>query len=143
MNKLQKSAWINLVGVTVCTPLAIMFIYLMARSNAKGFGYLLICLIVGSLSGLTLFLLFRKKGLEAGFDEREKAIHKRSFIWSAYALAVFLACVCIIPFFALGGGSDIPIFYLPVIFFCTLFFAQFVHSAAVLILCQLEDEDER
>jgi peptidoglycan/LPS O-acetylase OafA/YrhL len=143
MNKLQKSAWINLAVSTICLPIAIILMYVMARSNAKGIRYILIFFIGGSLTSLTLFLIFRKKGPEAGFDEREKEIYKRAFIWSAYALAVFLACVCFVPFFALGGGSNVPVFYLPVIFCCTLFFAQFVHSATVLIQCQLEAEDER
>jgi len=142
MNKFQKSAWINLAGVTIGVSLSIICLYLMARSNAKGISYILIFFISGCLTGLAVFPLLRKKGLEAGFDEREKAIHKRAFEWAAVILLAFLACVCIIPFFALGGGSNVPVFYLPVIFFSTFFVAQFVHSAVILIQCQLEAEDE-
>jgi len=143
MNKLQKSAWRNLVGVTICVPVSIICHYLMARSNARGISYILIWLIVGSVGGLTMYLILRKKGLAAGFDEREKEISKRAFIWAANTLLVFLGCMCIIPFFALGGASDIPVFYLPVVFFCTLFVTQFAYSAAILIQFQLEAEDER
>ena len=116
MNKLQKSAWINLLGVTICVSISTLCHYSLACRNVKGISYIMIFLLGGCLTGLAVFLILRKKGIEAGFDEREKAIHKRAFIWATSSLLVFLGCVCIIPFFTMGGGSDVPVFYLPVIF---------------------------
>jgi hypothetical protein len=87
------------------------------------------------------YFLFHKKGYEADFDEREKMINKRAFSFAAMGLTVFLACVCFIPFFVLGGQNVVKVYYLPLIFFCSLFAAQFVHSMAILIQCSLEEEN--
>jgi membrane protease YdiL (CAAX protease family) len=143
MNRLQKSAWFNLLVVTVLFPIASLGLFLLARTNAKGVDYLIIFLVLGSLAGLGGYLLLRKKGFEAHFDEREKMIYKRAFEWSMIALLAFLGCVCFIPFFVVGGGNFVRVLYLPVIFLSTLFVAQFVHSASILILCALEAEDEQ
>ena len=52
-----------------------------------------------------------------------------------------LAGICIVPFFVLGGRNVICVYYLPVVFLSTLFTAQFVHSAAILVQCALEDDN--
>ena len=143
MNRLQKSAWFNLVVGTVAFLIASLCVFLLARTNAKGIDYLIICLVFGSLAGLGGYLLLRRKGFEAHFDEREKMIYKRAFVWAAIALLGFLCCVCFIPFFVLGGGNSVRVLYLPVISLSTLFVGQLVHSAAVLIQCSLEAEDEQ
>ncbi len=75
------------------------------------------------------------------FDEREKMINRRAFIVAAVAMAIFLGCACTLPFAVLGGQSVIKVYYLPLIFIGTLLTAQFVHSAAVLVMCALEDDD--
>ena len=142
MSRLQKSAWVNLIGTAVCVIVAgALFSFLSAR-NVKGVAHLFICIVVGSLTGLGVFLLSRKKGIEAGFDEREKMIYRRAFIWAAYVLTLFLASACIIPFFILGGQTRIPVYILPALFLGGLFVAQFVHSATILIQCSIEAEDE-
>lgn len=138
MNKLQKSAWFNLGMITVCIIISMPFLFYLTKRNAKGIDYIIIFLIVGSITGLAAYLLIRKKGFEAGLDEREKQIYKRAFIWSAMALAAFLGCICFIPFFALGGQNVIKVYYLPMIFLSTLFAAQLVHSTAIIIQCSLE-----
>jgi len=143
MNRLQKSAWFNLLLVTVAFPIASLGLFLMTRTNAKGIDYLIIFLVAGSLAGLGGYLLLRKKGFEAHFDEREKMIYNRALVLAMIALLAFLGCVCFIPFLVLGGGNSVRVLYLPVIYLSTLFVGQFVHSAAVLIQCSLEAEDEQ
>jgi hypothetical protein len=143
MTRLQKSAWFNLVVATVAFIIASACVFLLARTNAKGLDYLIVFLVFGSLAGLGGYLLLRKKGFEAHFDERERMIYKRAFLWATIALLAFLGCVCFIPFFVLGGGNSVRVLYLPVIFMSTLFVGQLVHSAAVLIQCSLEAEDEQ
>ncbi|HUW20002.1 MAG TPA: hypothetical protein VMW16_11940 [Sedimentisphaerales bacterium] len=143
MNRLQKSAWFNIVVVTVAFPICSACVFLLARTNAKGIDYLIIFLVFGSLTGLGGYLLLRKKGFEAHFDEREKMIYNRALVWAMIALLAFLCCVCIIPFFVLGGGNSVRVLYLPVICLSTLLVGQLVHSAAVLIQCSLEAEDEQ
>ena len=141
MSKLQKASWFNLGMCTVCILITALCICHLTSINAKGIDYILICLITGSITGLVVYMLLQKKGFEAGFDEREKQIYRRAFIWSAGALAAFLGCVCFIPFFVLGGQNVIKVYYLPLIFLSTLFTAQFVHSMAILIQCSMEEED--
>jgi len=141
MSKLQKSAWINLIAVSMCSIVGGAGFSLLFLLNAKGVGLIFIFFIVGSLTGLGICALYRKKSPEAGFDEREKMIYRRAFGMAACALTIFLGCICIIPFFVLGGQNVIKVYYLPLIFLSTLFASQFVHSAAILVMCALEDED--
>jgi hypothetical protein len=141
MSKLQKSAWINLIVVSMGAIVGGAGFSLLALLNAKGIDLILIFFIVGSLTGLGVYMFYCKKSPEAGFDEREKMIDKRAFRLAACALIIFLACVCIIPFFVLGGQNIIKVYYLPLIFLSTLFAAQFVHSMAILIQCSMEEED--
>lgn len=141
MNKLQKAAWFNLGMVTVCMIISIPFFFFLTWRNAKGVDYLLIFFVVACITTPIFYLLHRKKGHEAGFDEREKMINKRAFSFAAMGLTVFLAGICFIPFFVLGGQNVIKVYYLPLIFLSTLFAAQFVHSMAILIQCSMEEED--
>ncbi|MDT8300361.1 MAG: hypothetical protein RQ760_02685, partial [Sedimentisphaerales bacterium] len=124
MNKLQKSAWFNLGMVTACMIISMPCFFFLTRRNAKGVDYILIFFVVASITTPMFYFLYRKKGYEADFDEREKMINKRAFSFAAMGLTVFLACVCFIPFFVLGGQNVIKVYYLPLIFFCTLFAAQ-------------------
>ena len=141
MSKLQKSAWINLIAVSVCAIVGGAGFSLLSHLNAKGVDFIFIFLIVGSLTGLGICVFYRKKSPEAGFDEREKMIYGRAFWMATCALTVFLGCICIIPFFVLGGQHVIKVYYLPLMFLSTLFASQFVHSAAILVMCALEDDD--
>jgi hypothetical protein len=141
MNKLQKAAWFNLGVMTVCMIIAIPCFFFLTSRNAKGIDYILIFFIIACITTPVCYILYRKKGYEAGFDEREKMINRRAFSFAAMGLTVFLACVCVIPFFVLGGQNVIKVYYLPLIFLSTLFAAQFVHSMAIIIQCALEEED--
>jgi len=141
MSNLQKSAWFNLVGVTVLGIIGVAAILYMAKTNTRGVEYVLICIFVPVLVSPGLYIYCRKKSIESRFDERERVIHSRSLMVAAFGLTIFLACVCMLPFFVLGGQNVIKVYYLPLIFFSALFIAQFVHSAAILVMCALEDDD--
>lgn len=141
MSKLQKTAWVNLIVASVGVVVMAACFYILTAANAKGFDYLVIFVVAGSPGGLAAFLHSRKKGFEAGLDERERAINRRAFIWAAYVLTIFLAVACIIPFFVLGGQAQIPVYTLPALFVGALFITQFVHSAAILVISALEEED--
>jgi len=141
MSKLQKSAWFNLAGVTIIGIIGMAAILFMARMNTNGIEYVLISIFVPLLLSPGLYIYWRRRSIESRFDEREKLIHSRSLIVAAFGLAIFLACVCIIPFFVLGGQNAIKVYYLPLIFFSALFIAQFVHSAAIIVQCALEEEN--
>jgi len=141
MTKLQKSAWFNLAGITVLGIIGVAAILYMAKTNTRGVEYVLICIFVPVLVSPGLYIYCRKKSIESRFDERERVIHSRSLMVAAFGLTIFLACVCMLPFFVLGGQNVIKVYYLPLIFFSALFIAQFVHSAAILVMCALEDDD--
>ena len=141
MSKLQKAAWFNLGMVTICMIIAIPCFYFLTRLNARGLDYILIFFITACITTPVFYIVLHKKGYEADFDEREKMINRRAFSFAAMGLTVFLACVCIIPFFVLGGQNEIKVYYLPLIFLSTLFAAQFVHSIAIIIQSTLEEDD--
>jgi hypothetical protein len=143
MSKLQKSAWFNLVlGAGACLLAGLVFGAL-ARLNARGLDQVLVFFTVGCVVTPTFYSLLRKKSFEAGFDERERMIYGRAFTLSACVLMAFLAGVCVIPFFLLGGRSVIRVSYLPLILVSTLFVAQLAHSVAILVQCEREDDDGR
>ena len=141
MSKLQKAAWFNLGMITVCMIISMTCFFFLTSRNAKGIDYIIICFVVACITAPVFYVLYRKNSYEASFDEREKTINKRAFSLAAMGLTIFLGCSCIIPYFVLGGQNVIKVYYLPLIFFCSLFAAQFVHSMAILIQCALEEED--
>ncbi len=141
MSKLQKSALLNLSMATVFAMISTAGILYLASVNAKGVVPWLMGLFVCALISPGVYILYRKKSLEVRFDEREKMINRRAFIAAAIALAIFLGCACTLPFAVLGGQSVIKVYYLPLIFIATVLIAQFVHSAAVLVMCALEGDD--
>jgi len=141
MSSLQKSAWFNLVGVIVCVLIGGIGFLVLTRMNARGVGNIIVVFVAGCVSGLVTHLVWRKRGFEARLDERERLIYKRSLEWAASAAVAFLACICIVPFFVLGGQNVIRVYYLPLVFLSTLFAAQFVHSAAILVQCAREGDD--
>lgn len=141
MSKLQKSAWFNLAGVTITGIIGAAAILFMAKINTKGVEYVLISIFVPVLASPGLYTYCRKKSIESRFDERERMIYSRSLMVAAFGLTIFLACVCIIPFFVLGGQNVIKVYYLPLIFFSALFIAQFVNSAAIIVQCALEEDN--
>jgi len=143
MNRLQKAAWINLIAVTICVAFAGLCFAFLAKRNARGLDFILICFVVGSLGATAFYFLYHKRSPEARFDEREKMIYSRAFTLSAGITMVFLAGICIVPFYILGGQNLMHVYYLPVIFLTTLFTAQFTHSVAILIQCELEGENGR
>ncbi len=140
MNRLQKKAWINLAAVTACAALAGMGLGIFVHINARGIDTFLIGLVAGLVVGLVVYV--RSVAEETKLDEREKAIARKSFVWSCYTLTLFWACASFGIFFVVGGKSVVPAYTLPVVFLAGLFLAQFVESAAILIQFARETADE-
>jgi len=141
MNKLQKSAWVNLAFVTVCVIVAGIGFASLTSHNAKGMDYIFIGLVAGSITMLVVGLGLRKKGIEAKFDEREKMVNRKAFIGAACTLVIYLWIVCTVPFFLIGGKGVITVSFLPAIFFSGLFVAQITHSGIILVMCLWEEEN--
>ena len=141
MSKLQKSAWFNLAMCVVFAMISTAGILYLASLNATGVGPLLKGIFVCVLISPGVYIFYRKKSLESRFDVREKMINRRAFIVAVLGLAIFLGSVCTFPFCILGGQNVVKVYYLPLIFIGTMLTAQFVHSAAILVMCALEDDD--
>jgi len=140
MNRLQKKAWINLAAVTACVALSGMGLGIFVHINARGIDTFLIGMVAGLVVGLVVYV--RSVAGETRLDEREKAIARKSFVWSCYTLTLFWACASFGIFFVVGGKSVVPAYTLPVVFLAGLFLAQFVESAAILIQFARETADE-
>lgn len=141
MNRLKKSAWTDLIVATISVAIACLVFSLMTHFKAKGIYLALVFVFTVCLTGLFTYLRFITKGVEMGFDEREKLIYRESFSWAARVLVVFLGCSCILPFFLFGGQKLIPLWILPMLYFCAMFIAQFVHSSLILVKCALENKN--
>lgn len=141
MNRLQKSAWLNLAFVTAMVIFCGIIFSVMVLLRVPGGIIGLVSFIISSaVFGLISFMIYRKKGIEAKFDERELKINARAKLWALGILFFFLAYICVGPFFFLGAKAHIPVYVLPLIFLGSLFISQLVHSAVILIRCMLEDE---
>jgi len=140
MSRLQKSAWTNLIGITIALIFGVPAFFALTLMGAQGFEYIFF-LFVGFGVVLTIKFLRRRKPRETGLDEREELIYERAFIWSVRTFVFFFTCVCTIPFFVLGTQNSIPVYFLPISLFAGLFIAQFVQSTIILIQCAHEDTD--
>lgn len=140
MNRLQKTAWIELAGVTFCVATTSAMLAMLVRSNASGPTYLIIYLVVGLPVGLFAYLyhLAEQKRL----DERERQITQKAFALSSYAFVTAIGCSAFIFFFVVGGAGRVPVYTLPSVFLGGVFVAQFVQSAAILIQFAREKADE-
>jgi hypothetical protein len=139
MNKLQKNAWFEFAMVIIATLINTVFFAYMVASNTRGIDNIIICVLVGCIIGPLAFYYSYKD--ESKYDEREKMIRNRAFRWSTYALAFFLILSCLVPFFIIGAQGNIPVYYLPIIFWGCLLIAQTVHSFVILFQCAKEQDD--
>lgn len=137
MTKLQKIAWKNIVGCTVCLIVGMPMLYLLKRLDMRGLDYLVIFVVVCPL--VVLIGLLHMKKVEAALDEREKDICRKAFTISTYVLAAYAVALCLIPFCVLGARAVIPVFYLPAALVVGLFIGQLTESAVILFQCTSED----
>jgi len=130
MTKLQKKAWQNIIGVTVCLIVVMPILYLLKRLDMKGGDYLgnlvVVCVVV---------VIIHMKRVESALDEREKDISIKAYTISTYVFSTYAALSCFIPFFVLGARAVIPVFYLPTALMVGLFIAQLTMSAVILFQC--------
>jgi TRAP-type mannitol/chloroaromatic compound transport system permease large subunit len=140
MNRLERKAWFELVGVAGCVLVTGVCLAFMVRSNAKGLDTLLIGAGAGLVAGLIAYL--RLISAEAKLDEREKEILRKAFIWASRTLTLVWGASAFIVFFTVGGKGVVPVYVLPMTFLAGLFMAQFVQSAMVLIQCTKEQNEQ-
>ena len=140
MNRLEKRAWAELVGVTLCVLIAGAGMGLMVYMNIKGIVGLTSFLISGLIVGLISYLRNIKSWTK--FDEREKKIAQKARALSSCVLILFLWCASFAVFFVVGAKNPVPAYILPVLFLSGLFLSVFVQSAAILVQFARERDDD-
>ena len=140
MNRLQKRAWIALGRTVICVVVAGVGVGLSVHLNAKGIWGLMAFLIAGLIVGLALCL--RNIPIWAKFDEREKKIMLKAFIYSSYVFVIFMVCVSFGVLFLAGGKSSVSAWIMPVSVLAGIFLSNFIESAVILIQFGREQADE-
>ena len=140
MNRLEKRAWSELGGVTLCVIIAGPGVALMVYMNTKGIVGLISFLATGLIVGLISYLRNIKSWTK--FDEREKKIAQRARALSSCVFILFLYCAAFTVFFVVGAKNPVPAYILPVLFLSGLFLAIFVQSAAILVQFARERDDD-
>ena len=140
MNRLQKKAWTELVAVFVTIVLiTIPCLLFMAARNAQGLDYVIICLIVGTPTGLITYLIESKKLKK--FDEREQAILRKAFSISAMVFIFYLLAFSLTSFFVIGGKQSIPVVLMPIMVLAGVILAQCTQSFILLMQCAKEENE--
>lgn len=139
MNRLQKRAWTELIMAFVMIVIVtIPCLLFLASRNAQGLDYVIICLIVGTPTGLICYL-FEIKRLKK-YDEREQAIIRKSFAISAGAFVFYLFGFSFISFFLIGGGQTVPVIFMPIMVLTGVVLAQCTQSFLILFQCAKEED---
>ena len=138
MSRLKKKAKTEFIVSGVCTLITIPLFLFMAHTNAQGLEFLLIWVLVGIPTGLILYLWETKKLKQ--FDEREKEMIQKAFSISMMVFALYLLTFSLAAFFLTGGGGNISVVFMPVMFFSGIFLAQGTQSFILLMQCAKEDE---
>ena len=140
MNRLQKRAWTELIAAFVMIVLVtIPCMLLLASRNAQGLDYVIICLIVGTPTGLICYLIESKKLKK--FDEREQAILRKAFSISCAVFIFYLFAFSFVSFFTIGGKQSIPVVLMPIMVLTGVILAQCTQSFIVLFQCAKEDDE--
>jgi hypothetical protein len=141
MNRLQRRAWVELVGVTAAVIIAGTGVGLAFHFNARGvipiMSFVIGSLIAGLVSGL------HSIAAQGKFDERERKIAVQAFIISSYTFVLFLCISCFTVFFLAGARNYIPGYSLPVLLLTGIFVSQLVQSAVILVQFAREQADEQ
>jgi len=145
MNRLEKRAWAELGGVTLCVIIAgaggALMVYINTYNRIVGLASFLISgPIVGLIVGLISYLRNIKSWTK--FDEREQKIAARAHALSSGVFILFLYCASFTVFFIVGPKNPIPAYILPALFLSGIFLAVFVQSAAILVQFARERDDD-
>ncbi len=140
MNRLERNAWIELLGVFALTAIMAVIFADLVKKNTSGLIFVMIIIVIGSVFAVIFGIITYK--IESKYDEREKKIRNKAFCISAIAMAGCLILMCFVPFFLIGGKGSIAVYYLPMIFCGCLLIGQVVQSSVILFQCAKEQADE-
>ena len=144
MNKTQKGAWLNLVGMLLGLAFVIyLIIQIGIRHGLPERIWILIwapAIIIVTIVGL-LFIHKKQSPAEPESDERDKLIQYRAMLAAFVSIWIALAAESVIPKFIVGPDGSLPVWLLPIMNVFLLFIVSLVYSVAVLIQYGWRDKD--
>ena len=134
MNRMQRTAKFNLVVILIALVLSVLavgvfyfVIGLPIRRAIGGLGLMGIC----GLGGLSP-ILFKKKPGEVDFDERDLLIQRRALVGAYSIFWALFVLAAMIPFFVLGPGGKVSVWYLAAMVFAGAAVVTLVQSIVTL-----------
>jgi len=140
MNKTQKVAWFNLVGMLLCFALITyigveIFIFRrLPEDLGQSWGFLAFWLVTGLVLCIaTIFVRKKQSPTEPDSDERDELIKKRAGQISFVSVWLLLAAVILIAALILGEAGSVPVYLLTFINLGVFLTAMLIYSVAVLV----------
>ena len=133
MNRWQKIAWFNLAVITVTlilTGIVIGILTIVAGMPKAlyGLGFL------GFFGFMGLSpLIFRNKGEQVEFDERDRLINMRAVLGAYSLFWLIFTAACMVPWFIIGPSGSIPVNVLPMMLMAIAMILTLVHSVLILV----------
>lgn len=146
MNRVQKLAWMNLIGGFISISLmGVLAFYLLFGPTSEKLSQMRIAVGVliglwGLASMIFIVFFFRKKQspLEPETDERDRQISKKAIQVAFVAICLLMFFATALPMWLYGLDSSIPTVVLPLINMVVFLAALTIYNAAVLVLYKIE-----
>jgi hypothetical protein len=136
MNKTQKVAWFNAIGILlVLSWVLYLTIQIGVKHRLPERIWILIwgpALILVTIVGI-FFIRRKQSPIEPDSDERDKLIQHRAVLAAFVSVWIVLGAECIIPKFFVGSNGSLPIWLIPIINVSVFYIVFLVYSIAVLI----------
>lgn len=146
MNKTQKVAWFNLVGILVFLAISIYIAIkiLVFRRLSVGFGTIWPLVAFYFLIPIIVIVMRKKQSLkEVDADERDNLIKRRAVLASFVSVWILLFAASIVPQLIVGPEGFVPAWLLSIINLGVLFGAMLVYCVAVIIQYGLGRKGEK
>jgi len=136
MNKTQKGAWFNVVGVLLVSAIAsYLTIQIGIRHRPpEGIGRYIWLPAFIIIMGIGIYFFRRKQShAEPDSDERDNQIKQKSCIAAFISVWPLFLAASVVPQFFVGLDGSIPVWSLPIVTVCLFYIVLLVYSVAVLI----------
>jgi threonine/homoserine/homoserine lactone efflux protein len=136
MNRTQKVAWFNLVGILVLLAISIYtaIALFVLRKPPVVFSSIWPIAVLYLLIPISIIFVRKKQSpKEVDADERDNLIKRRAVVVSFVSVWILLFAASIIPQLIVGQEGLVPAWLLPIINLGVLFGAMLVYCAAVIV----------
>jgi len=138
MNRMQKIAWVNLIGCFLVAMQIGFLAYLMLTPSKVKYLKAAAVLLPGILVlfiGYFCFILRKKQSpAEPDVDERDKLISIKAAQVALISLCILLYIATAIPILMFGIDGSLPLYMLPLINVSIFMIALTIYNATILIL---------